>query len=47
MHQSYNGSHEMFDNYKETYNINYLKNFSMFVGILFASALCITMIRKR
>lgn len=47
INNSYDGSHKMFDNFKETYNLNYLKNFSMFIGILLASTFCIRMIAKK
>lgn len=47
MNNSYNGSHKMFDNFKETYNLNYLKNFSMFIGILVALLFCMKMVTKK
>ena len=33
----YNGSDEMINNYGEMYNIEYLKNWAIFIGIIFSS----------
>lgn len=32
----YDGSNELISNYKEIYNLNYLKNFALFIGIIIA-----------